>query len=106
MQEIAPVIEQDRNYRDQSPHPVHAVLNLSAAKHLPPGAISLRHASPDLNHPTAGQVVLVGTNTFVRNVAELIFRLSRTDKFKIFATEEEAWAYLRKVIAEAPQSKG
>ncbi len=99
--ELMPHVEEDKKFRDQSSHTVHLMMNMSAAKHLPAGAISLRHTSPDMNHATAGQVVMVGTTPLIRNIAEVVFRLSRITKFKMFATEDEGWAYLRKIIAES-----
>jgi len=101
IQELAPYMAEDQKLRDQSPHPVHMMLNLTNAKRLPQGAISLRHNSPDLNHPTAGHIVLIGTNSFVRSVSETVFRLSRVTRFKIVATEAEGWEYLREFIGDS-----
>ncbi len=101
IQELAPFIDEDQKFRDQSSHTVHMMLNLSQAKKLPQGAISLRHKSPDINHPTAGHVVLIGTNSLVRTIAETVFRLSHVTRFKIVATEAEGSDYLRKFIGDS-----
>jgi hypothetical protein len=100
LSDIAALLEDDNRRRDQSPQTIHSILNLAHARRLPPGAMGLRQISPELNHPRAGLVVLVGSNGFVRAVAEMVFKVAHSKKFKFVATEEEAWTYLRQMIQQ------
>jgi len=86
-------------YRDQVGHQVHTLVDLTETHTAPAsGLIGMRHKAPSLVHPTAGQFVVIGANTFMHMVGQTIFNLLGFDKGKFVNTEEEAWTYLRSII--------
>src|SRR5689334_9292854 len=86
-------------YRDQVGHQVHCLVDASQVHTAPArGIIGLRNNTPSFVHPTAGQFVVIGANTFLSLVGQTIFNLLRFDKGKFVKTEDEAWTYLRSFI--------
>lgn len=90
----------DREYRDSVDFTVHMLMNISQMKHIPPGLLAARKDAPALSHRRSGYLVMIGAGTFPRVMAETIFKLAHYDRAVFFDTEEEGWAYIRKVIAE------
>src|SRR3954466_7654450 len=66
----------DNKYRDTAPFKVHTVMNLSATRNVPHNVISVRQNAPAFTHPNSGQLVMIGAHSFVRTMAEMIFRLA------------------------------
>jgi hypothetical protein len=87
-------------YRASVNHPVHALMDLRKMANVPPGVLTVRKGAPTLLHRNDSHFVLVGANVYAQAVAETIFKLTHYTKAKFVATEEEAWAYLRQIIAQ------
>ena len=97
------MFKQDKAHRDQfhQKHPdrkVHLVADSRELKAVPQGLLQARQ-SPSLNHPTSGQIAVIGARNLVRALTEAIFRLTRFDRAVFFDNEEDAMAYIRQVIA-------
>ncbi|HLY29265.1 MAG TPA: hypothetical protein VKQ72_23160 [Aggregatilineales bacterium] len=104
--DLVVMYERNRAIRDQHMHKIHVIANLTATRQLPKDIISSRHLSPDANHPRAGYVLMVGPSQFIRSVIEVTSRLLHTDKIRVVASEEEAWAMIREIIrAEKPNAE-
>ena len=78
---------------------VHQLVNAREMRRVPQGIMRIRTNTPILNHRNRGQLVMVGANTFLRSIAEIMFKLVQFDSVKFFSTDDEAWIYLRNVIA-------
>ena len=90
----------DQAYRDSVDFTVHMLMNISQMKHIPPGLLAARKDAPALKHRRSGYLVMIGAGTFPRVMAETIFKLAHYERAVFVDTEEEAWAFIRKVIAE------
>ncbi len=99
LSELTPLKEQNQAVRDQHPYTIHVIANLTEIRMLPSDILSLRRGSPNIEHPRAGFVFLVTTSSYVRSIVGIFTRLANTNKFRVVATEEEAWVAVRKLIA-------
>ena len=88
---------------DKAPGKIHHVVNTSEMRRVPSGLLRIRMNTPILQHPNRGQLALVGTNSFLRSIGELMFRLTHFETGRFFTTDDEAWAYLRTAIADENQ---
>ncbi len=91
--------EQMRMHYDHAGHKVHLLVNASNVHRIPPAVYRLGHGMT-ITHPNGGQVGLVGATSMARRLAETVFRIAHFDRARFFDREEEAWAYLRRVVAE------
>ena len=98
LSDLIPLYEQNRKIRDQSLYPIHAIANLSEVRSLPQEILSLSRISPDITHPRAGYIFAITASPFVRSIVDLLIRLVNSNRFRVFATEGEAWDAMRKVI--------
>src|SRR5262249_31454290 len=103
-EDMQPIFDQDQRYRDQiqkeAPgRKVHLFVTFQGVKNVPPGALRARQ-SPSLHHVTSGYVVVVGTTSLLRTLADAVFKLAHFDKARNFETDAEALAFLRQVIAQ------
>jgi hypothetical protein len=96
-QQLMDVMGKDADYRNSVPFKVHALIN---AEHtdFPPSVLRAR-SSPSIVHPRHGFCAIVGSTALVRTMADTIFKLTRNDQFKFFATEDDAWIFIREKIA-------
>src|SRR5690606_1900012 len=92
-----------KEYYDAATHKVHVLLDVRGVRSAPPGFIRAR-SNPDVTHPNAGNIAVVGANSYIRALGDVILKLARFDRAKFFNTEEEAWAYLRAEIQKEPVS--
>ena len=98
--DLLALYDRNRAIRDQHPHKIHVVANLTATRHVPKDIMSTRGFSPDAVHPRAGLVLMVGPSEFIARIIELTSRLLRTNKIQVVSSEEQAWARIREVIAK------
>src|SRR5258708_10620582 len=89
---------------DNAPGKVHQLVNTSAMRQVPSGLLRIRGNTPIFQHPNRGHLALVGTNSFLRAVGEIMFKLVQFETAKFFNNDDEAWAYLREVIAKEKKS--
>lgn len=98
LSELAPLREQVQAIRDQYPHRIHVIANLTEVRTVPADILSLRRDNPNLNHPRAGLVFIVTPSSYIRSIAAIIAHLTNTDKLRMVTIEEEAWTAVRKLI--------
>lgn len=84
---------------DAAAHTIPAIIDLRKVKTLPKGILGVRSASP-VSHPNAGDMIVIGAKGITKAMAELVVRLARFDQITFADSEEDAWAKLRKAIAE------
>src|SRR5689334_725499 len=89
LSELTPLKAQVQAVRDQYPHRIHVIANLTEVRVVPTDILSLRRNSPNLNHPRAGFVFIVTQSPYVRSIVAIIARLANTDKLRIASKEEE-----------------
>ena len=90
------VVEQMRDvepYFDQSSDIVHTVINLVRVRQLPLGIIGTRSYA-GYSHPNAGKIIIVGADTLVRTLANVIVKLTNNHNIAFFETEQQAWDHL------------
>jgi hypothetical protein len=103
--ELQAIYSVERPFFDQAHHRVHTLANLTAAHRVPSGLLGARNGSPHVFHPNKGEIVVVGANSLIQMLLNTVIRVVRFEGLKLFATEEEAWAYLRELIASETAEK-
>jgi hypothetical protein len=84
-------------------HKVHSVVNMKASRQIPSGLLQIRRGIVGMKHPNSGLAAIVGAPMFIQTLNDTVTRLAHFERGKLFKTEDEAWAFIRDVIArEAP----
>ena len=91
--------DEQRIFDSAKGHKIHTLADIRRMRGVPPGALS-RRKSPNISHPSAGYLALVGASTFAKSLAELAFHLTSYERAKYFLDMGEAQAYLDNLIAE------
>ena len=99
VQELQDKLPQETAWRDAADHTTHELVDVNKVGNPPPESIRL-HKIPALTHPRSGYVVVIGANTFVRRLAEVIFRLGHYKRLRFVDSEQEGWVFLRGLIAD------
>src|SRR5437870_3207527 len=105
LQDVLDVYATETTLRDQAAWKLHTFLDLRGATPAPKGVLSLARQSPSLNHPRRGAVAIVGGSTFGRTIVEMACRIAGFNQIRFFAAPEQAWNYVRQVIAEESTSQ-
>jgi hypothetical protein len=100
MDHIATAFDEAVPHFDKATFKVHTLANVTSTRNLPPGVLSIRQGNPTLVHPNRGHAAVVGANNFVKSIGDAVTRIARFKSVQFFNTEEDAWAYLRKLIAQ------
>src|SRR5262245_3205018 len=86
-------------YLNSATRKLHTFADVRPARRIPSGLLNLRYG-PDWTHPNSGQITILGASPLLRTFAKIVFRLSGFERIGFFDSEEEAWAYLRQLIAD------
>ncbi len=87
--------------RDQASGAIHTLINLSQSLKVPNGILRIARNGPSFTHRTRGKLAIVGASFFGQTITKMAAKLAqRPLAVQFFKTEEEAWAYLRQIIAE------
>ncbi len=97
--DLLPLSKQVRAHFDSTSHRTHTLANLRQTRHLPSNLLRIREIGT-WDHPNSGQLVVVGAPAFAKTMLELIGRLVRFDRTHFYESEEAAWAFLRRAIAQ------
>ena len=81
----------------------HIMVDLRQARHLPLGVFGQVRHEMRPGHPMRGQAILVGGSFIFKEIFRFIATTFRYEGLRIFDTEDEAWIYVRKLIAEDNQ---
>ena len=87
-------------YYDAAGHTIHVLLDVGKVRTLPSGFMRARH-NPDVTHPNAGQIAVVGASMLVKTIGDLITRLAQFERVTFFEDEQEAWAYLHSILTDS-----
>ncbi|HLY28154.1 MAG TPA: hypothetical protein VKQ72_17545 [Aggregatilineales bacterium] len=83
---------------------IHSLINLSGSIKAPSGVLRVARYGPSFTHPTRGKVTIVGASLFGQTISKMAAKLAqRPMEIYFFRTEDEAWAFLRKTIAQEAQ---
>jgi len=105
LDDMRAVTRKARPLYDAARTKVHVLFDARGMSSLPSGLLTARN-NPDVRHPNSGHIAMVGASPLVHMIAETITRISRFNRIKFFQTEDEAWAYLRQVIADEDANQG
>lgn len=94
---MASAKEQTRFY-DNAEGVLHQLADFSKLSTLPNHILRLAQNVPGIKHPKRGQLIVIGANTFVHVVGEMLMRLMHFNTIKFASTEAQAWNEIRKVI--------
>lgn len=93
----------DNDYRNSVSFVVHTLADMTETEIVPPGVMAARHGVPVHEHPRSGLFVMAGANNFHKVMTTMVLRSLKNTRNQFFSTVDEAWAYLRKWIAEHPE---
>src|SRR5690349_1195029 len=100
LQDVLEAYETETKWRDQAAWKLHTLLDIRRAPPSPKGVLSLARQSPSLIHPRRGAVAVVGGSAFGRTIVEMACRIAGFNHVRFFASPDDAWKYLRQVLAE------
>src|SRR5258708_11639261 len=90
LSDLMALYDQNKVIRDQHQAPIHAIANLTAARHLPQGIMGVRSYSPDVMHPRARHVVMAAPHALGKSIGETVCRLLRSLKRHVLAPQRRA----------------
>lgn len=96
--DLIPLYQQNQAIRENCPYKIHVIANISRAPQFHIDILNARLFSPDVKHPRAGYVFLVGCSPYVRSIVDIAIRLLNVNQFQFLGTEEAAWAAVREII--------
>ena len=96
--DIVGKFEEERTIRDRVQHRIHMFVDLRAMQNVPAKLIAIRGA-PGMTHPTSGHVAIVGASAIARTLGQSLFRVLGFDRAHFFDSEDDAWIFLRSVLA-------
>ena len=102
-EELLAVQSVTRPHRASVDFPVHSLLNVRGTWNVPPGVLRGRHM-PAFSSSSRGYIAVVGGGGLVRMMFDVVRRLVNFERVSYFQTDEEAWAFLRQLIAEEQKS--
>jgi hypothetical protein len=86
-----------REYYDAADHTIHVLLDVRKVRALPSGFMRARH-NPDVTHPNAGHIAVVGASMLVKTIGDLVARLANFERVTFFEDEQDAWDYLHDIL--------
>jgi hypothetical protein len=99
MDEMNKLTNEAKQIFDKATEPVFSLVDVTKAKLVPQGAMRGR-SNPDFTHPKAAGLVIVGASVLVRTISGVVAKLANMDRIYFFEKSEDAWAFMRKKIAE------
>src|SRR5262249_23707030 len=96
--DMTQLFAEDAAARNRFSYRIHTLVDMSASLRLPSGALRARY-SPSVTHARRGHMALVVGSPLFKSVGEMVFRLAHFQDMKFCDTTDEAWAYLRNLIA-------
>src|SRR5271166_3843437 len=99
VQQLIGLTPQLLDYYNKSPHKIHTLSDTTRIRQVPPDVMRVQ-CVPNLSHPQSGNIAIFGATMLIETLSTTIFRLARFNRVKFYAREEDAWAYLRAIIAE------
>ena len=103
-QDFADSIKNVTVYYDNAADILHQLADVSKIRTLPKNVFTLSRTAPAVAHPKRGHLVIIGANSFIQVIGEAVKRMMRYGVIKFVSTEDDAWTYIRNVIAEESQS--
>jgi hypothetical protein len=90
----------EKQYRDNTEHVLHSIVDMSHMKRIPPSWLTAK-SGPGFNHPRSGTIIFVGLSVGFKIVIQTILKVIRYDRMKAFDTRAEANEYLDVLLVEA-----
>src|SRR5258708_35363520 len=86
MQEMTSVFQDATPIFDKATYKVHTLANVTSTKNLPSGVLTIRQGNPTLIHPNRGHAAVVGANSFVKSIGDVVTRIARFKSVQFFNT--------------------
>jgi SpoIIAA-like len=103
-QDMREVLRQTNEVLDTSSYVVNSVVDLSNFKSLSPEAMKI-DSYRGVNHANQGVVAMVGANNTLRSIANALVKVLGFSNMRFFASEEEAFEWVRAAIREQKREK-
>jgi hypothetical protein len=97
------ITREGKHFYDRSDHKIHVLLDVSRTRKVPPGILTARN-NPDMTHPNSGHIAIVGAAGIIKAIGELIVKTTNMSKIGFYTSEQEAWVYLRQLIAKETEA--
>ena len=91
------VYDEERDYRDSIPHTLHAIIDMSKVKRIPPNWLVAK-AGPGLTHPRSGYMLFVGVSYGLRIMVEIILKIAKYKRIQFFESREEAETHMAELV--------
>ena len=96
--------DDERAHRDSVSHVVHSINDLSTARRIPKNWWSARQG-PGLTHPRSGEMVFFGLAPGIKILVDTILKATRYRRVKVFDNADDAWAYVRSLVAKSKSER-
>jgi hypothetical protein len=99
--------DKEEALRDASDHTIHSLLILSDSKRPPANILRVASRGTSFSHRTRGKIAIVGGSPIARTIVQMAAKVARGrfENIRFFDREEDAWKYLRSVIAQEQATK-
>jgi hypothetical protein len=94
LDEMNECTKQTKQIFDAATDPIFTLIDMSRAKALPQGAMRAR-SNPEVTHPKAAGLVIVGASVLVRTISGVVAKLANRDNIYFYEKEADAWAFVR-----------
>lgn len=85
---------------------VHIIMNVTHLGRTPTHLLKLREASHVLGNERVGWIIMVGLqNQFVNFLGSMLTQLGQMSRYRVMASVDEAYAYLRQADNQLPQAQ-
>lgn len=95
--EMRDLLQKTQTYLDSVTFTVHTVADAREVKVLIPESIR-RDTFRNVNHPRQGVLAIIGANHVLRSIVNAIVTLLGFSKLRFFASEDEAFEWVRAAI--------
>ncbi len=102
LNEAVAALKQDQEFREQTGGIIHGIIDVSRSGKPPHGLLKVAKDSPSLVHPTRGKIAVIGASFLSQTIIQMASKLARRryENIHFFNTADEAWTFIRKVIAD------
>jgi hypothetical protein len=102
--DLRAVQAQEIAWGENKPYRIHAFVDMTGMHHFPTGWFNIERA-PDRRRGrvNSGNMAIYGASTFIRRLSESVFRVMGFDRARFFDKPDDAWVYLRGLIATEEQ---
>ncbi len=100
--ELLALYKKEAQLRDAVSYPLHSITDFSGLHRIPQNWLQARHG-PGLKHTRSGEMLFVGLKPGLKILIDVILKVTRYQRVKLYTSMDEALSYIRSVIQASKQ---